>query len=98
MGECKTKAIQTNLGTFRHNQTYRGIIQAYLEPCHTLTYLKLWYVQNADIFRTLAYSQLLYIQNPAVFRMVTYSKSEAYTEPCHTSTMKVTNYNYFRKV
>ena len=29
MGKCKTKAIQTNLGTFRHNQTYPGIIQAY---------------------------------------------------------------------
>ena len=26
MGECKMKAIQTNLGTFRHNQTYLGII------------------------------------------------------------------------
>ena len=43
MGECKTKAIQIDLGTFRHNQTYSGIIQAYLEPCLTLTYLKLVY-------------------------------------------------------
>ena len=42
MGECKTKVIQTNLGTtfqrilelFRH-------IQAYLEPCVIRTYLKL---------------------------------------------------------
>ena len=32
MGRCKAKAIQTNLGTFRHNQTHPGIIQAYLEP------------------------------------------------------------------
>ena len=32
MSEFKTKAIQTNLGTFRHNLTYPGIIQAYLEP------------------------------------------------------------------
>ena len=44
MGEYKTKAIQTNLGTFRHNQTYPGIIQAYagifrtpVLPGHTLT-------------------------------------------------------------
>ena len=29
MGKCKAKVIQTNLGTFRHNQTYPGIIQAY---------------------------------------------------------------------
>ena len=36
MGECKTKAVQTNLGTFRHNQTYPGIIQVYLEPCVTM--------------------------------------------------------------
>ena len=41
MGKCKTKAIQTDLGTFRHNQTYPGIIQGYSEPCVTLTYLKL---------------------------------------------------------
>ena len=38
----KAKAIQTNLGTFRHNQTYPGIIQAYSgifrEPCVTLIY------------------------------------------------------------
>ena len=44
MSKCKTKAIQTDLGTFRHNQTYPGIIQAYSQPCVTLTYLKLWYI------------------------------------------------------
>ena len=44
MGECKAKAIQTNLGTFRHNKTHLGIIQTYLEPCITLTYLKVWYI------------------------------------------------------
>ena len=70
MGECKTKVIQTNLGTFRYNQTYPGIIQAYLELCVTLTYLKLWHIQNPNIFRTrgifrsTAYSQPQYIQNP----------------------------------
>ena len=29
MGKCKTKATQTDLGTFSHNQSYPGIIQAY---------------------------------------------------------------------
>ena len=28
MVKCKAKAIQTDLGTFRHNQAYPGIIQA----------------------------------------------------------------------
>ena len=72
MGECKAKAIETNLGTFRHNQTYLGIIQAYLEPCVTLTYLKLWYtliyseprhIHNHGTFRTLLYSERWHIQN-----------------------------------
>ena len=36
--ECKTKVIQTNLGTFRHNQTYPGIIQAHLGIFRTLSY------------------------------------------------------------
>ena len=44
MGKCKTKAIQTSLSTFRHNQTYPGIIQAYLGLCRTLRY--------PDIFKT----------------------------------------------
>ena len=29
MVKCKTKAIQTDLGTLRYNQAYPGIIQAY---------------------------------------------------------------------
>ena len=41
--------IQTNLGTFRYNQTYPGIIQAYLEPCLALTYFKLWYLKHLKI-------------------------------------------------
>ena len=51
MGECKTKAIQTNLGTFRHNQTYPGNIQAYsdLKPS---VYLEPRYIQNTGIFKT----------------------------------------------
>ena len=49
MSKFKTNPIQTDLGTFGHNETYPGIIQAYSEPCVTLTYLKLWYFQNLDI-------------------------------------------------
>ena len=88
MGECKTKAIQTNLGTFRHNQAYTGIIQAYLEPCLNLTYLKLWYIQNPNILRTRTYLEPRHIQNPTKFRTLAYSKSEAYSGPCRTSTRK----------
>ena len=36
MSECKTKAIQKNIDTFRHNQTYPGIIQAYPDTLGTL--------------------------------------------------------------
>ena len=68
MGKCETKAIQTDLGTFRHNQAYPGIIQPYSEPCVTLTQLEPWYIQNPDLFRTLAYSQAWYIQN-AIFKI-----------------------------
>ena len=31
MGKCKTKAIQKDTGTFRHNQAYPGIIQTYCD-------------------------------------------------------------------
>ena len=97
MGKCKTKAIQTDLGTFRHNQSYPGIIQAYSSICKTLcnpgifgsvVYPELWHIQNKkhnynpDTFIT------LYIQNPRILRKLAYSKSEAYSEPCQTSTMK----------
>ena len=108
MDKCKAKAIQVDLGTFRH-------IQAYSEPCVALTHLKPWYIQNPNrgifktiyrtrsIFRTLAYSQLWYIHIPCTFRMLAYSKSEAYSEPCQTPTMKrflkvVNGYNYFHKL
>ena len=82
MGKCKTKAIQTDLGTFRHNQAYLGIIQAYSGIFKTLC--------NTSIFRTVvypepeAYSEPWYIQNPRIFRTLAYSNSEAYSEPCQT--------------
>ena len=66
MGKCKTKAIQTDLGTFRHNQ-------AYSKPCVNLAYSEPWYIQNPDIFktrnifRTLDYSEPWYIENSGTF-------------------------------
>ena len=91
MVECKTKVIQTNLGTFRHNQTYPGIIQAYSRIFRTLSYPD---ICKTGISRTQtysepeAYSEPWHIHNPAIFRTLTYSKSEAYSEPCHRSTTK----------
>ena len=44
MGKCKTKSIQADLGTLRHNQAYAGIIQAYSKP-----------LCNPGIFRAMLY-------------------------------------------
>ena len=49
MTECKIKSIQTNLGTFRHNQTYPGIIQAYSDIFITLS--------CPGIFKTVVYPE-----------------------------------------
>ena len=49
MTECKIKSIQTNLGTFRHNQTYPGIIQAYSDILTTLS--------CPGIFKTVVYPE-----------------------------------------
>ena len=50
MSKCKTKATQTNSGTFRDNQTYPGIIPEYLGIFGTLCY--------PDIFRTVVYPEV----------------------------------------
>ena len=50
IGEFKTKAIQTNLATFRHNQTYREITQTYSDIFRTLSY--------PDIFKTVVNPEL----------------------------------------
>ena len=63
MGKCKSKAIQIDLGTFRHNQVYPRNIQGYSKPCVTLVYLQRWYIQNPGIFRTGVYSERWHIQN-----------------------------------
>ena len=93
MGKCKTKAIQTELGTFRHNQAYPGIIQTYSGTfrtlcCVSLTYLEPLYIQNQKHIENPAYAQPRYIQNPGTFSTLAYSKLEAYSELCQTSTMK----------
>ena len=74
MGKCKIKAIQTDLGTFRHNQAYPGIIQAYSKPCVTLAYLKSWYIQNPITQK--------HIQNPGIFRSLQYSEHKFYSYIC----------------
>ena len=80
MGKCKTKAIQTDLGTFRHSQ-------AYSKPCVNLAYSEPWYIQNPDIFktrnifRTLIYSE---IENSGIFK----TQGLLRHLQCQTSTMK----------
>ena len=78
MGECKTKAIQTNLGTFRHNQTYPGIIQAYSGIFRTLSYPDIFktvvcpepkHITNQKHIQNPAYSQPCYIQNADIIKI-----------------------------
>ena len=47
MRKRKTEAIQTDLDTFRHNQAYPGITQAYSGISRALC--------NSGIFRTMVY-------------------------------------------
>ena len=67
MDKCKTKAIQTDLGTFRHDQ-------ACSKPCVILAYSEQWYIQNPDIFKTrnifgtLVYSGPRCIENSGIFK------------------------------
>ena len=96
--------IQTYSGIIRHIQVYSGIIQAYSEPCVTLAYSELWYIQNHRIFKTigifraLVYAKLWHIQNqrhiqnPGLFKTLGYSKPETYSVSCQLSTM-----NHFEK-
>ena len=71
MGKYKTKAIQVDLGIFRHIQTYAARhIQAYSKPFLSLTYSDPWHIQNLDKFRT-----------RGIFRTLESSEPEAYSEP-----------------
>ena len=72
MGKYKTKAIQTDLGIFRHNQTYPEIIQANSEPCVTLIYLKLWYTRTLTYSEPEAYSEPWHIHNAGIIKTLLY--------------------------
>ena len=76
-----------NVGTFRHSQTYQGIIQAYSGILKTLCYPDIfcdWYIQNPNTFRT-----------RSIFRTLPH----IFDEPLiiFTAIIIFTNYNYFRK-
>ena len=62
MGKCKAKAIQTDLGTFSHNQAYSNpyVNLAYYEPSYIQNS---WHIQNQK-----------HIQNPGMFRTPVYWK------------------------
>ena len=77
MSECKTKAIQKNIDTFRHNQTYPGIIQAYPGTFGTLLSpdkLKLYISRTLTHSEPEAYSELRDIHKPGIFRTSVYSE------------------------
>ena len=76
MCKCETKAIQTDLGTFRHSH-------AYSKPCVTLAYIEPWYIQNPDIFRTRRNSKPWHIYNPGIFTTPVYSERWHVQNPRH---------------
>ena len=83
MAKCITKAIQTYLGTFRHNQAYPRIIQAYSAIIRTLCslayFMKLLMLLLVlivpCIFRTLVYPESSHIQNQKHVQNPAYSQS-----------------------
>ena len=72
--------IQAYSDISRHNQAYSGIIQLYSEPCVTLAYSELWYIQNPGIFKTrgifsnLIHPKLWHIQNQRHIQNSGYSR------------------------
>ena len=78
MGKFNTKTIQTDFGTFRHNQAYPGIINAYSKPCVTLAYLEPCYIQNPNIFK---------IRN--IFRTLVYSEPPLYSKLWHIQNQRL---------
>ena len=75
-------------------------IQAYSEPCVTLTYSEPWYMQNLDIFRTasifrtLVYSETRHLQNQRHIQNPGIFKSLAYSETWMESFLKIVNILY----
>ena len=72
------RQIQAHSGIIRSP----GIIQAYsgiLEPFPSLAYLKLWYIQNPNIFRTRSvFRTPAYSQPGGIFRTLPYIYDEAF--------------------
>ena len=84
--ECKINAIRKDLGTFKHNQVYPGIIQAYSGIFKTLF--------NPGIFRIMvypepwhsepkAYSETWHIHNFDIFRTRAYFECWHIQNPKH---------------
>ena len=103
MGKCKTKTIETDLGTFRHNQAYPGIIQVYSKPCIT------WHIQRHGVFRTLTHSKSetysepwyiqpgpQYIQNSGIFKIQRLFRHLLYQTSMMKHFVKIVNGKYFR--
>ena len=94
MVKCKAKFIQTDLGTFWHNQAYPRIILAYPKPYVTLLSIELWYIQNPDIFKirsiftTLVYPEK-HIQTLSISRALTYTKLETYSKPWYIQNTEI---------
>ena len=78
LNHSKTKAIQTDLGIFRHippylgksryNQAYSGIFRNYSGIFWTLFNPGIGIFKTRGIFKTLVYPKLWHIQNPGLFR------------------------------
>ena len=105
MVECKAKAIQTNLGTYRHKQTYPGIIQVFSGIFRTLWYPDIFYNWGISITLTYsepeAYSEPCHIQNAGILKIwgIFRTLSHIYDEALiiFSAIIIFTNYNYFRK-
>ena len=81
MGKCKTKAIQTDLGTFGHNRAWHIVqvylfrhIRAYSWPCVSLVCLRWLYVWGPGVFRAFWFGAwhiggllLLHVRGPGIF-------------------------------
>ena len=94
MGKYKRKTIRADLGILTHIPAYSDIsrhiqpdiirhIQAYSEPCVTLTYSEPWQIQNQTHIRTLVYSETWLIQNPGIFRTRGIFMTLIYSQPRH---------------
>ena len=81
MGKCKTRAIQTDLGTFGHNRAWHIVqvylfrhIRAYSWSCVSLVCLRWLYVWGPGVFRAFWFRAwhiggllLLHVRGPGIF-------------------------------